>query len=105
MTAIDSIADLIVETPGTCGGRPRIAGHRITVANVAVWHERMGLGADEICSEYGLTLGEVHAALAYYFQNRARIDRDLAEGAALVDEMERTNISPVAEKLKRLRSA
>ena len=51
------------------------------------------------------SLGEVHAALAHYFQNRTGIDRELAEGAALVDETERTNVSPVAEKLKRLRSA
>jgi uncharacterized protein (DUF433 family) len=30
-------------TPGVCGGKPRIAGHRIKVQHVVVWHERMGL--------------------------------------------------------------
>ena len=33
----------IVRTPGVCGGRPRIDGHRITVEHVAVWHEQMGM--------------------------------------------------------------
>jgi uncharacterized protein (DUF433 family) len=52
-------------TPGIAGGKPRIAGHRITVQNIAIWHERMGKSADEI-AEYDLTLGDVYAALAYY---------------------------------------
>ena len=30
-------------TPGICGGKPRIAGHRITVQNIVVWHEQMGM--------------------------------------------------------------
>jgi uncharacterized protein (DUF433 family) len=55
----------IVSTPGTCGGRPRIDGHRITVEDVAIWHERMGMSPEEIVSAYPtITLSEVHAALA-----------------------------------------
>ena len=41
-------------TPGIAGGKPRIAGHRITVQNIAIWHERLGRSADEIATEYGL---------------------------------------------------
>lgn len=100
-----SIADLIVETPGTCGGRPRIAGRRITVENIAVWHERMGLEADVICSEHDLTLGRVHAALAYYFENRETIDRGIREGDAMVEAMRLKNVSPLQEKPGRSRSA
>ena len=105
MSNSGSIADLIVETPGTCGGRPRIEGHRITVENIVVWYERMGLGADEICSEYNLTLGQVHAALAYYFENRQSIDESMKEGQAMVEAMRAKNVSPVQEKLERMRSA
>lgn len=55
----------IVSTPGTCGGRPRIDGHRITVEDIAIWHERMGMSPDEIVSSYPtITLSDVHAALA-----------------------------------------
>ena len=78
----------IVSTPGTCGGRPRIDGHRITVENVAIWHERMGLSPDEIVSAYpSLTLSNVHAALAYYYENRERIDAEIEEGKRFVNEM------------------
>ncbi len=27
-------------TPGIVGGKPRIAGRRITVQNIVIWHER-----------------------------------------------------------------
>ena len=33
--------------------------------NVVIWHERMGLSADEIASNYGLSLADVYAALTY----------------------------------------
>jgi uncharacterized protein (DUF433 family) len=33
----------IVSTPGICGGRPRIDGHRTQVEDNAIWHERMGM--------------------------------------------------------------
>jgi uncharacterized protein (DUF433 family) len=66
-------------TPGTCGGKPRIAGHRITVQNVAIWHERMRWSADKIASEYNLTLSDVYAALAYYFDHREEIDKNIRD--------------------------
>lgn len=66
MTA-KTLDQLIEITPGVVGGKPRIAGHRITVQNIAIWHERLGRGADEIASEYDLSLEEIYAALAYYF--------------------------------------
>ena len=67
------ISEHIEITPGVCGGRPRVRGHRIKVQHIAVWHERMGLSPDEILSQHpGLTLGDVHAALAYYWDHRRR---------------------------------
>jgi len=81
----------IVSTPGTCGGRARIDGHRITVEDVAIWHERMGMSPDEIVSAYpSITLADVHAALAYYYENRDRIDADILEGERFVQEMKAT---------------
>jgi uncharacterized protein (DUF433 family) len=78
----------IVSTPGVCGGRPRIDGHRITVEDVAIWHERMGMSPDEIVSAYPtITLSDVHGALAYYYENRERIDADIEEGKKFVEEM------------------
>jgi uncharacterized protein (DUF433 family) len=71
----------VVSTPGTCGGKPRIAGHRITVKHIVLDHQRGGMSPDEIASAYqGLTLADVYAALAYYFDNREAIDVDIRAG-------------------------
>jgi uncharacterized protein (DUF433 family) len=75
-------------TPGVCGGKPRIAGHRIKVQHVAVWHERMGMTADEIVSAHpGLTLADVYAALAYYFDHRDEIEADIRQGREFADRL------------------
>ena len=85
---------------GIAGGKPRIAGHRITVQDIAIWHERMGRTPDEIAAEYGLTLGDVHAALAYYFDHRADIDRSIEESDAFIQALRQQSTSKVAAKLQ-----
>ncbi len=91
----------IVSTPAICGGKPRIDGHRISVEDVAVWHERMGMSPDEIVSGYpGLTLSDVHAALAYYFEHKERIDGAIQDGESLVREMKSKSPSLVEDKLR-----
>ncbi len=68
----------IVSTPGTCGGKPRIDGHRITVKHIVLDHQRVGMSPDEIVSAYpSLTISDVYAALAYYHDHRADIDADI----------------------------
>lgn len=69
---------LIVKTPGTCGGRPRIDGHRIRVQDIAVMYEHQGMTPAEICDQLPtLNLVKVHAALAYYYDHRAEIEEDI----------------------------
>lgn len=48
---VNVIAQHIESTPGICGGKPRIAGHRIRVEDIVVWHEKMGWSPDEIVSQ------------------------------------------------------
>ncbi len=87
-------------TPGVCGGRPRIAGHRITVEQIAIWHERLGRSADEIATEYDLQLADVHAALAYYFDHREQLDAAIADADAWIEELRQKTPSLVKQKLK-----
>jgi Protein of unknown function (DUF433) len=48
----------------------------------------MGMSPDEIVSEYpSVTLAEVHAALAYYYENRERIDGDIEAAKRYAEEM------------------
>lgn len=83
-------------TPGTCGGRPRIAGHRIRVEDIVVWHDRMGQSADEIVSRFPqLSLADVYAALAYYHDHREEMDGQMEANERFVDEMRRLYPSKV----------
>jgi uncharacterized protein (DUF433 family) len=81
---IDVVHTYIVADPHTLGGKPRIAGHRISVQDVAIWHERMGMSADAIASAYDLTLSQVYAALAYYFDHQGVIDAAIRAGSQQV---------------------
>src|SRR5205807_695445 len=68
----------IVRTPGVCGGKPRIDGHRIRVQDIAIDYEQLGMSPDEICDAYpALTLAKVHAALAYFYDHREEILGDI----------------------------
>jgi uncharacterized protein (DUF433 family) len=91
-------------TPGTCGGKPRIAGRRIRVQDIAIWHEWMGMSVDEIASGYQLTLADVHAALAYYFDHREEVDQAIRDTDAFVEEMRRKTPPKLLEKLAAMKS-
>jgi uncharacterized protein (DUF433 family) len=97
------ISEHIEITPGICGGKPRIAGHRITVQNVAIWHERMGMSPDEIVYHYpSITLADVYAALAYYHDHLEEIREQIQADEALVKGLESQTPSLVEQKIKQL---
>lgn len=81
------LSEHIVSTPDTCGGRPRVAGRRITVQHIAIDHERLGRSADQIASDYELSLAQVYAGLAYYFDNRDEIDQAIRADEAFVERL------------------
>jgi len=93
----------IIQTPGLRGGKPHIAGRRITVSDVAFFHLKMGMSVAEIAAEYDLSLASVHAALAFYFDHRAEIDQRTAEDEAFAAELEKQYPSLLQEKLSKLR--
>ncbi len=86
-------------TPDIAGGKPRIAGRRITVQNIVIWHEWMGQSADEIATEFNLALAEIYAALAYYYDNPKEIDDAIKTGQELVEEMRRSVPSKLPYKI------
>ncbi len=82
----------IVSTPGVCGGKPRIDGHRIRVQDIASAYEVHGGAPEEICQWYpGITLAQVHSALAYYFDHRDEIQADREEERRTVEEFKRNH--------------
>jgi len=69
----------ITSDPKICGGSAVIAETRFPVRSVVAYVLRHGLTPEELVARFPhLTLAQVHDALAYYYDNREEIDRDLA---------------------------
>jgi uncharacterized protein (DUF433 family) len=90
-------------TPGVRSGKPRLAGTRITVADVAIMYLRMGQSLEEIAGKYQLSLAAVYAAIAFYYDHKELIDCQIQDDEAFVDAFMRNNPSKLQEKLKTLR--
>ena len=84
---------------GIAGGRPRIAGHRITVQDIAIWHEWLGLSADRITAEHNLRLADVYAALTYYYDHQDEIDRSIQESKTFIEALRHNTPSRISQKL------
>ena len=96
----NTITEHVTITPGVCGGRPRIAGSRIRVQDVALLHERLGRSPDEIVAAHPtITLADVHAALAYYFDHRDAIRTMIAEDAAFAESLRAATPSKLTMRL------
>jgi uncharacterized protein (DUF433 family) len=100
---MDSVLSRHIEaTPDVRGGRPRLAGTRIAVADVAVMYLRLGHTLEEIAGTYDLPLSALHDAMAYYYDHRAEIDRSIEEDATFADAFQKNNPSLLKAKLESL---
>ncbi len=77
MSANALAIDAVVSDPDVRGGRPSIAGTRICVSDLAAYHTAAGLTPDELAVQFGPDLGQVHAALAYYYQHKTELDLEV----------------------------
>ncbi len=91
MATVTDIGTLIFRRPGLHGGRPCVAGTGVTVRRIAVLHN-MGETPEEIAANYGhLSLAQVHAALTYYYANKAEIEADLEAEEREYEELAKQN--------------
>jgi uncharacterized protein (DUF433 family) len=75
----------IVQTPDVCSGLPRIEGTRITVNVIVREVVRLRRTPEEVLMAHPhLTLAQIHAALAYYFDNREQVEGSLREADDIV---------------------
>jgi uncharacterized protein (DUF433 family) len=87
-TAAKIVYPHIVKEPGYCGGKAAIDATRVRVNNVA-WLAKQGLTPQQVLEHYSdLTLAQVHAALAYYYDNREEIEAELSEDERFFVEAE-----------------
>ena len=81
-TALAAIAyPHISKTPGVCGGKACIDGTRIRVMDIVVLHQQ-NMPPEQMLEYYSsrpLTLSEVHAAIAYYYDHKDEIEASFEE--------------------------
>ncbi len=83
-----------------------LTGTNTKVVEVVLDHLAYGFDADDIRRHYSyLTLAQIHSALAYYYDHREELDRDIAHRLSNVDELQtRLGDSPIARKLRALKA-
>ena len=87
---------------GIRAGRARIAGTGITVHDIVIMHLHLGQGLQQIAGKYQVAPAAVHAAMAYYFDNKQQIDADIASDERYFEAFKKQNPSRLKERLKEL---
>lgn len=76
MNVIESI-DLITKNSRVRGGKPCVAGTGLRVTDLVIAHLFHKRSPEEISSDHEMSLAQVYAALAYYYQHKAELDEDI----------------------------
>lgn len=81
---------------------PLIAGTRVKVIELVLDHLAYGWSPEELHFQHPhLTMGQIHSALAYYWDHKAALDQDIERRLQLVDQLQQTvSSSPLVERLK-----
>jgi uncharacterized protein (DUF433 family) len=66
--------DIIISDPAIHNGQPMISGSRVRVVDIVASHLYRHLTADELAPNFNLSLAQVYAALAYYYQHKGEMD-------------------------------
>ena len=81
---------------------PIIAGTTMKVVEPVLEQTAYGWSPEELHFQHPyLTLGQIHSALAYYWDHAEELDRDIERRLEAVEEMrQRTQPSPLIARLK-----
>jgi uncharacterized protein (DUF433 family) len=84
------------------GDIPMLNGTTMKVVELVTAHQAHGWSPEELSFQFPyLTLGQIHSALAYYWDHKQALDDDIARRMELVDQLQlRSRPSPVAERLR-----
>jgi uncharacterized protein (DUF433 family) len=83
-------------------GVPRIAGTTMKVIELVLERAAYGWSPEELHFQHPyLSLGQIHSALAYYWDHQEELDQDIARRRARVEELRRTTPPvPLIARLK-----
>ena len=101
MSSAATVRQHISSTPGVCGGKPCIDGTRIRVQDIVVRTELGDLPDDIVRAYPQITLADVHAALAHYYDNCAEIDRQIREGDELAARLKSQGGPGLLDRLRK----
>ena len=79
-----------------------IAGTTMKVVELVLDHLAYGWSPEELHFQHPhLTLGQIHSALAYYWDHKAELEQDIERRLEVVDQLQQTlPSSSLAERLK-----
>lgn len=75
-----------------------LRGTRLTVADIAIMHLRLGQSLIEIAGKYELSLASVYSAMAFYYERRREIDDDIEADFLFAERFREQNHSSLQEK-------
>lgn len=88
----------ITKQAGVCGGKAAIDNTRVRMADV-VWLHKEGHSPDQILTDYPqLSLAQVHAALAYYYDHPEEIEATPAADETAEADFERVKAQILSRK-------
>lgn len=90
----DGTMPQIVKTDNVIGGDPRIENHRIGVYHVYQRYVEGEETPEEIAASYDISVAEVHAALAYAFNNPDEMREVEARNQARYEQHEPNRVGP-----------
>ena len=81
---------------------PVIAGTSMKVVELVLDHLAYGWSPEELHFQHPtLSMGQIHSALAYYWDHKAEVDQDIERRRQIVDKVQQTSPeAPLAERLK-----
>lgn len=86
---------------------PLIAGTRVKVSELVLDHLAYGWSPAELNFQHPhLTMGQIHSALAYYWDHKTELDQDIVRRLQHVDQLQQLVPSaPLIERLKAQRQS
>lgn len=99
-----SVAGAHISTTGH--GVPVISGSTMKVVELVMAQRAHGWSPEELHFQFPhLTMGQIHSALAYYWDHKSELDADIERRSRFVEKTRReTESSPLAEKLRALKN-
>jgi uncharacterized protein (DUF433 family) len=84
---------------------PRVSGTTMKVVELVTAQQAYGWSPEELAFQFPhLTLGQIHSALAYYWDHRQELDDDINRRLRLVEDLRKSTPSaPIVERLGRHR--